>query len=879
MLRMDKEALRRAFAREWRRHYDLDFFREMGFERRYCPEHDKYFWTLDPDRRVCGEPDHTGYTFIGNPAGRRHSYAEMWKRMADFYERHGHTVVPRYPVVARWRDDIYFTIASIAVFQPYVVRGDVEPPANPLLIPQPCLRFKDVENVGLSGRHMTSFVMVGQHAFNTKENTVLWKNEAVSLMFEFLTRKVGIKPEEITFHEDVWAGGGNYGPSIEYFVRGLELGNIVFMQYEESGRELETRVIDHGIGLSRFAWVTQGVYTAYDVVFPSVMDYLRSFYEPDIPRDVMGRFARLSGKINYGEGDVEKIMERIERDLKYPGFFKEFEPMKELYAMGDHTRTILFAATDGAFPSNVGGGYNLRVLARRMFSALDRYGWDVDFGKVFELHARDAEALFPELSEGVETAVAVMEEERRKYEQSKKRGYSKVLTIVKKKGRLDVDDYVLLYRSYGIPPETVAEIAKTEIPPGVYAKIAEYRERKPEKEKGEIPVNVSKYPETRKLYYEDPHLFVFTATVLGVEGDWVILDQTAFYPEGGGQEADRGTINGLPVVDVQKKQGVVLHLVKGAERLRPGEKVEGRVDARRRLRHMRHHTSAHIILAAARRVLGRHVWQAGAHKSESVAHIDLTHFRRISDEELKEIERVANEIIRENHDVRTYFMKRNEAEARFGITIYQGGAVPGKVLRIVEIPGIDVEACGGTHVTSTGEIGLLKIVKRESVADGVERIVYKAGDVALEHVQRLEETLRRAAEILRVPVDEVPAAAEKMFNMWKEAEKRAEKLMQRIAELEAERITEHVVVYDDLDQKMALAIGERASVRPLVIIVRRGRPNIFVFAENAPDILRRIVERAGGSGGGKRGRAVGVVENVDAAVDAAGDIVAELSSR
>ncbi len=870
--------LREKFAKEWKKHYALDFFKENGFERRYCKEHNKYFWTLDPDRNTCGEPDHTGYTFIDNPVGKRFSYAEMWESMARFYEKHGHTVIPRYPVVARWRDDIYFTIASIAVFQPYVVRGDVDPPANPLLIPQPCLRFKDIENVGLSGRHMTSFVMVGQHAFNRAERQILWKNEAVSLIFEFLTKVVGIKPEEITFHEDVWAGGGNYGPSIEYFVRGLELGNVVFMQYEESGKELDTRVIDHGIGLSRFAWVTQGVLTAYDVVFPSVMEYLCTFYDEKIPREILEAFARFSGKINYDEGDVKQIMERIEKEIDYPGFFEQFEPLKELYAVGDHTRTILFAATDGAFPSNVGGGYNLRVLARRIFSAMDRFGWDIDLGRVFKLHAKDAEPLFPELKEGVETAIAVMEEERKKYDQSKKRGYSKVLTILKRKGKVDLEDYVLLYRSYGIPPETVAEIAKTEVPPGVYAKISEYKETKPEKRKKEIPVDISKYPPTTLLYYEDPYLFSFTAKVVDVVGDWVILDRTAFYPEGGGQEADHGTINGLNVLDVQKVGGVVLHLVKGAGQLKPGMDVEGHIDERRRLRHMRHHTSAHLILAAARRVLGRHVWQAGAHKSEKEAHIDLTHFKSISDEELKEIERVANEFICQNIEVRTYFMKRNEAEAKFGITIYQGGAVPGKVLRIVEIPGVDVEACGGTHVRRTGEIGLLKIVKRESVADGVERIIYKAGDVALEYVQGMEDVLKRAADVLRVGVGQVPEAAKKMFNMWKDAEKRADKFMERLAKLEAERITQHVVVFDDVAEKEALKIGEYAKVRPLVILRREGRPNIFVFGENAQMILRRITEKVGGSGGGRGGVAVGYVKDVEKAVSVAGEILAELPS-
>jgi len=874
---MDKEALWQQFSREWRKHYDLPFFREMGFERKYCPEHKRYFWTLNTERDFCGEPDHTGYEFIENPAGVKRTYAEMWKAMARFYEEHGHAIIPRYPVVARWRDDIYFTIASIAVFQPYVVRGEVDPPANPLLIPQPCLRFKDVENVGLSGRHMTSFVMVGQHAFN-KEKIVLWKDDAVRLMFTFLTEVVGVKPEEITFHEDVWAGGGNYGPSIEYFVRGLELGNIVFMQYEESGKELDVRVIDHGIGLSRFAWVTSGTFTAYDVVYPSVVKYVHKFVDTEIPDEVMKRFAVLSGKINFDEGDVRKVMERIEKEIEYPGFFDAYAPVKEMYAICDHTRTLLFAATDGAFPSNVGGGYNLRVLARRMFAALDRFGWDVDFGKIFELHARDAAVLFPDLRDGVDTATAVMEEERKKYRASKKKGYVKVVTLLRKKGTLSVDDYVLLYTSYGIPPETVAEIAGAHVPPGVYSALAESREKKKERKKATPSLDVSRYPPTERIYYESPDVYEFDARVLGVESAWVILDRTAFYPEGGGQDPDTGKIGDARVLDVQKVGNVIIHKVDRPSSLRVGDTVHCVVDRERRMRLTRHHTAAHIILASARRVLGRHVWQAGAHKSEEIAHIDLTHFRRITDEELRKIEEEANSIVREDKEVRISYMKRNEAEARYGIIIYQGGAVPGKVLRIVEIPGVDVEACGGTHVRRTGEIGVIKIVRRESVADGVERIYYVAGDVAVRKIQEMEEVLRKAASVLRVPVDDVPAAAEKMFEQWKDAEKRYEKVLKMLSEREAREIRTHVVVYDELDPKLARMIGESASVRPLVIILRRGRPNIFVFGKHAREILSKVASVAGGSGGGKGETAVGYVEDVEKAVDAAGEIVASFSS-
>ncbi len=860
---VDKKALKKKFREEWEKHYKLPFFEEHGFVRKTCKVCGQTFWTLDPDREVCGEPDHSGYQFIDNPAGRRRTYTETWEAMADFYSKNGHTVIDRYPVVARWRDDLFFTIASIAVFQPYAVAGEVEPPANPLLIPQPCLRFKDVENVGLSGRHFTNFVMVGQHAFNTHEKEVLWKNEAIELIFRFMTEVVGIPAEEIVFHEDVWAGGGNFGPSIEYFVRGLELGNVVFMQFRETenGYEpLKTRVIDHGIGLSRFAWIANGTRTAYDVVFPRVMNYLREFYMPDIPEDVLIRFAQMSGTLNFDEvDDMGALMREIEEKLNYPGFFEQYRPYADLYAIADHTKTLLLAINDGAFPSNVGGGYNLRVLARRVFSAIERYGWEIDLAKLFELHAKDVEPMFPELKEAVGLAADVMAEEEKKYRESKRKAKSRVIALVRKKGGLDVDDFVTLYQSYGVTPEDVKEITGIEPPAGIYAIIEESgKQKKKEKAEKRIP-DAEGYPKTYPLYYDDPYLFEFEAKVLGVIGDWVILDRTAFYPEGGGQDADTGELNGIPVVDVQKtKSGVILHLVRESSKFRPGQTVVGRINTTRRLRHTRHHTAAHIILAAAKRVLGKHVWQAGAHKSEDVAHIDLTHYRRISEEELREIERVANEIVMQNIPVKTYWMGRTEAEQKFGVTLYQGGAVPGKELRIVEIPGIDAEACGGTHVKRTGDIGLIKIVKRESVADGVERIIYRSGDVAVSFVQDREAKLREAAQILRVPVDDVPSAAEKMFNQWKDAEKRADKLAAALAEYVGKYSTDRVILLPYLNQAMAEQIAKLKG-KPLILVGRSGKPNVFVYADNASEILRSMGVR----GGGKGDRAMGVTDDPD----------------
>ena len=212
---LSKDELRLKFQKEWEKHYSLNVLKELGFKRRRCKKCGRYFWSVE-ERDLCGDPACIGYEFIGNPPSNlKLGYVETWKRIEKYFVENGHGSIEPYPTVARWRDDLYFTIASINDFQPYVVRGEIEPPANPLIVPQPCIRFSDVENVGVTGRHYTNFVMIGQHAFNTdKTGLFYWKEEAIRHDINYLTKAIGIPLEKLVFHEDVWMGGGNFGPSM-----------------------------------------------------------------------------------------------------------------------------------------------------------------------------------------------------------------------------------------------------------------------------------------------------------------------------------------------------------------------------------------------------------------------------------------------------------------------------------------------------------------------------------------------------------------------------------------------------------------------------------------------------------------------------------------
>ena len=253
---------------------------------------EKFFWTLDNSRDFC--PDHENYSFIGKPPTNKHlDYVNAWKETEKFFRAQNHEIVRRYPVVCRWREDLYFTIASIVNFQRVVGNQVVfELPANPLIVPQMCLRFNDIENVGLSGRHYTGFCMIGQTC-NADAPGGYWKDKCIDLDFGMLTEGLGIKAEEITFVEDVWMGAGAFGYSLEYFVRGLELGNAVFTEFEGNEndyRVMPNKIIDMGAGLERFSWITMGTPTSYDCCFGPVVGKLVDMTGTDTDQEVLNKY-------------------------------------------------------------------------------------------------------------------------------------------------------------------------------------------------------------------------------------------------------------------------------------------------------------------------------------------------------------------------------------------------------------------------------------------------------------------------------------------------------------------------------------------------------------------------------------------------------------
>ncbi|MEW6035388.1 MAG: alanine--tRNA ligase [Candidatus Micrarchaeota archaeon] len=893
---VDKNALRKQFAAEWEKHYRIKVLHDRGFVRQQCGKCSRMFWAKEK-RSMCGDPSCIGYQFIGStPVKRKLGYIDTWKAIERYFIQSGHGYVKPYPTVARWRDDLYFTIASINDFQPYVVNGELEPPFNPLIVPQPCIRFSDISNVGVSGRHYTNFVMIGQHAFNTaKTGNFYWKEQALTHDLNYLSA-LGIPEDEIIFQEDVWAGGGNFGPCIEYFCRGLELGNCVFMQYEvtPSGpKELRTKVIDMGAGLSRLAWITSGEPTSYEVVFGPVIEEMKREAGVSIDKDLFVRFAKISGSLNEDEvPDLEKEKERIAQMLgvSKKELFQTLEPLQALYASADHLCTLLFTVTDGMLPSNSGGGYNLRMVLRRVFGFEERFGYSLDYGKIIQGHADFLEYMFPHLHDGVETTIDVIDEEKKRYRATREKAGSMVLNIVKKAkgtkpnvsnkdrvggGTIGREELFTLYRSHGIPPEAVAEVAAenevdVEMPGNFYAQVraGEGEEASPEQAPAVKVLfsDIATLEKTKPLYYSLESRF--GAKVLAiVHGKYVVLDQTAFYPEGGGQVSDTGTLavsgSQSRVLNVSKQAGVALHEVEDVSHFKVGREVEGVVDLERRKTIARHHSAAHLLNAACRSVLGPHVWQGGSHKDADKAHLDITHYRKITHEELAAIEQKVNEYIMADMEIATHVLPRNTAESKYGFTIYQGGAVPGKELRIVSMGDVDSEACGGTHTMHrrTGEIGCFKIVKRESIQDGIERIIYKCGHVAMAYMQERERMLRDAAGVFSVSDGELVRTSERFFGEWKAQRKKIEALGDLLVKEEAREIMEGhrgqpVMKMLDLDEaslrKLALKVAESEKASACLI----NKNGTLVCAAgiesgvSAKSLLEKVLKELGGSGGG-----------------------------
>ncbi|HII72645.1 TPA: alanine--tRNA ligase, partial [Candidatus Woesearchaeota archaeon] len=495
------------------------------------------------------------------------------------------------------------------------------------------------------------------------------------------------------------------------------------------------------------------------------------------------KFSPYSSLLNIDEvEDINKAWEEVGKKMGMKGkeLKEKIMPMTAIYSIAEHSRALLVALNDGGLPSNVGGGYNLRVILRRALGFIDQFGWDLKLKEVAGWHAEELKELFPELKQNLAEVAKILDVETEKYKASKEKAAQIVARVIDK----DVTDDMLveLYDSHGISPEMVRDEAKKSgkmiiIPDDFYKKLGERHEQKEKKlaTHRETTLDLEGVPDTEVMYWGSHDKLDFEAKVLKVDGEYVIIDKTAFYPTSGGQMHDVGEMNGKHVEDVFKQGAVIVHKVPG-HGLKKGDNVKGRIEKERREQLAKHHTATHIVNGAARKVLGRHVWQAGAAKTLEKSRLDITHYDSLSKEEMEKIEEEANKIVKKGVKINKRLIPRREAEDKYGFALYQGGAVPGKMIRVVEIEGWDVEACGGTHLDNTSEVGEIKLIKSSKLQDGIVRLEFVAGK-AVEKIERQEEgNLAEVAEFLGVDERQVPGRAKELFDKWKTAVKKKKRL-------------------------------------------------------------------------------------------------------
>ena len=931
---------------------NIPFWQESGHSCRECTVTGLRFWSRDPSRTTSGDTVEDSYTFIGNPIiegfpmrGKALKDA-MREAFLDYFEQRGHARIDPYPVLARWRDDIHLTIASIADFQPHVTSGLVPPPANPLGISQPCIRLTDVAAVGRSGRHLTTFEMMAHHAFNRPDegDVIYWIDQCVRYCDDMLVNTFGITPEEITYIENPWSGGGNAGPALEVIVGGLELATLVFMNLEEHEdgdieikglryREMPLQIIDTGYGLERFCWAAAGTSTIYEAIYPESVDWLKKIAGFDSmveglglgvdTDDLLAELSQLAGILNIDVGtDVDSLYQRlVERlgdggvEITVSNLKRLTEPLSSIYAIPDHMHAICNMLGDGLVPSNAKGGYLARMMARRVCRMKGDLGIEISLTELAAHHI-DTHldiAGFVQSREGILTILAI---EEARYHEMLRKGEAAVRTALREipKDAKEAPDEILfrLAEERGLNPEMVVSIAaklgwkEISVRVGFAADMAARnaeRTKTAAKAKSKREIFQSDIPPTQQDYYSDTSQTEFSASVLDCNSltqiqieslnlssevvvtptHYVVLDRTLFYPEGGGQLGDQGTLGKAKVVDTRIENGVIYHLTNCS--VEEGG-ISGQIDWERRRQLMDHHTAIHIVGGSARAILGPHIWQAGSNKGGRYARIDLTHYSRLSRDDLDKIEDHANDIIAKNPVVEKLVLDRAEADLQFGFELYQGGPPKHSQIRIIKIGEHDVQACGGTHHDNTGEVAELRIIRSSQVQDGVERLQIVAGETAREHARIQERLLNESSEVLGVSPEDLPSAVSRFFDEWKSQQKKIESLESEIVRLRTSGGGDGAVEKDGIryavmevggdmkavmsmlsqltrdPQKPTLAVlGTRDGGGKLIVASTEG--TIAAEKHDANDILRAIAGHINGGGGGRPTMAQGGGSNPD----------------
>lgn len=861
---------------------------------------------------------------------------EISKRWIEFFEKRGHTVVPSASLISN-EPGAMFTIAGMVPFIPYFL-GRETPPFSRATSVQKCIRTLDIEEVGKTARHGTFFQMAGNFSFGDyfKEQAIpfayelltasqdeggygldperLWVTiyEGDNEAFDVWTKTVGFPEERIQrmgMKENYWSTGqpGPAGPDSEIFYdrgpaygkeggpavdddRYIEIWNLVFMQYQRGegiGKEdfeilgeLPKKNIDTGLGVERLAMLLQGV---------------ENFYETDQVRPVLDAASKLSGKKYHGSESPE--------DLGY-------EDDVRMRVVADHIRSSLMLIADGVTPSNEGRGYILRRLMRRAIRAMRLLGVTEPCLPILFPASRDAMAgAFPYVADDFERISRIAYAEEKAFLHTIETGTERLeeaVATAKENGSNSVSgaEAFALHDTYGFPIDLTLEMAAEA---GVKVDEKAFRELMAEqRHRAQADAKAKKgafadLSELRKLVDERGSIFtgyteLRTETHLrallkdGVSvpvakaGDKieVVLDETPFYAEGGGQAADTGVITGNGfVIDVQDVQqpvkGLSVHraVVREGE-AHPGAEVVAQVDVQRRRDGEKAHSGTHIVHAALHQVLGNEATQRGSFNKEGYLRFDFAWGESLSDSAKREVEEVANLAIRDNHEVIAREMPLAEAKALGAMSLF--GEKYGNIVRMVEIGGeFSRELCGGTHVGTSSEIGSLTLLTEQSVGSGNRRVEALVGMNSFEHLAAERTLVNQLTGMMKVQSSaELPEKINQTLAKLKSAEKELEKLRREKLQAEAGKLLENAQTIGsvrvlthhagELDangvRSLALDLRSRFGSEAAVVAVTgvaNGRPVILVATNEgareagikAGALVRLAAGILGGGGGGK----------------------------
>ncbi|MCB7068933.1 alanine--tRNA ligase [Caldibacillus sp. 210928-DFI.2.22] len=842
--------------------------------------------------------------------------AEIRRMYLEFFQEKGHKIEPSASLIPHDDPSLLWINSGVATLKKYF-DGRVKPDNPRITNAQKSIRTNDIENVGKTARHHTFFEMLGNFSIGD-----YFKEEAIIWAWEFLTspKWIGFEPEKLSvtihpedeeaykiWHEKVgipeeriirlegnfWdIGEGPSGPNSEIFYdrgpefgnddndpelypggendRYLEVWNLVFSQFNHnpdgSYTPLPKKNIDTGMGLERMA---------------SVIQNTKTNFETDLFIPIIKKTEEISG-VKYGENE-------------------EFDVAFKVIA--DHIRTVTFAVGDGALPSNEGRGYVLRRLLRRAV----RYAKQIQIERpfMFELVpvvGKIMEDYYPEVKNKAEFIGKVIKNEEERFHETLNEGIAILTDIIEKakstgKKTIAGVDVFRLYDTYGFPVELTEEYAQEAglaIDHHGFEKEMELqreRARKARQETGSMQVQGGDLGEfTVSSTFVGYDTLETNAKIIGIFKDGklissanqgeeiqLILDQTPFYAESGGQIADRGTITAeglvIEVLDVQKapnRQNLHRAVVKQGL-AETGQTVFAKIDSKNRLQITKNHSATHLLHRALKDVLGEHVNQAGSLVEPDRLRFDFSHFGQVTEEELSKIEKIVNEKIWESLPVEIMEKPLAEAKAMGAMALF--GEKYGEIVRVVKMGEYSIELCGGCHVPNTSAIGLFKLVTETGIGAGTRRIEAVTGEKAYQYMSDQIQILNDAAHKLKANVKDVPEKIAALQKELREAHKEIESLTAKLGNIEAKSLINKVkevngiqllvsrveinesnqlrTMLDELKQKIKSGVIVLGAVLDGKVQLIAGVTKDLTGTYHAGKLIKEVAGICGGGGGGR----------------------------